>query len=197
MAVHLARMFGFALVLIGAGTLSACVNQAGTDNPYRSFSITGDQLNAAASTGRPFVKNRLGQLQTIRPIDFYTQQFGRVRILPKFVSDGSSRPFDDDFGSNMAALLHDALYRGAPQLSFPDGYPGRWTRQQADQAYCLQLQRQNAGELTRQINCHGMETLGMSVVVWNFHQRSREAYWEKQTEFNLKTRVNQILNAPI
>ncbi|NKB51986.1 MAG: hypothetical protein GKR97_07145 [Rhizobiaceae bacterium] len=195
--VRLARIFGSALACASAVALSACVNQANTDNPFRSFTITEDQLETAASTGRPFVKNRLGQLQTIRPIDFHTQQFGRVRILSKFVSDGSSRPFDSDFGSNMAALLHDALYRGAPQLTFPDGYPGRWTRKQADQAYCLQLQRQNAGELTQQVNCRSVDTLGMSIVAWNFHQTSREAYWERRTGFNLQRRINRFTNAPI
>ena len=75
----------------------------------------------------------------------------------------------------MAALLHDARYRGAPELTFPHGYPERWTRQQADQAYCRQLKRQGSRELMAKINCGGVNILGVSQGVWRYHRKRREA----------------------
>lgn len=182
--------------LLLCSLLSACINQAGNANPYRVHSLTAEQIDNANRLGYPYVKNRRGHLQTIRPIVFYTQQFGRVRILPNYVSDGSSRPLDTDHGSNMAAMLHDALYRGAPQLTFPDGYPGRWNRRQADAAFCLQLRRQNASKTNQTINCQGVNLLGVSYGVWNYHTKKREAYWKKQEEILRDQQNNQLFRTP-
>ena len=183
-------------LLLLCSLLSACVNQAGNANPYRAYAISSEKLDKAKRQGFAYVKNRRGHLQTIKPITFYTEQFGRVRISPNYVSDGSSRPFDSDHGSNMAALLHDALYRGAPQLTFPDGYPGRWTRQQADRAYCLQLKLQNASEANQKINCRGVNLMGVSHGVWKYHAKKRKSYWKKQEEILRKKQVNQLFISP-
>ena len=183
-------------LLLICSLLSACINQAGNANPYRAYAISPEKLDKAKQQGFPYVKNRRGHLQTIKPITFYTEEFGRVRILPNYVSDGSSRPFDSDHGSNMAALLHDALYRGAPQMTFPDGYPGRWTRQQADAAYCLQLKLQNASETNQKINCRGVNLMGVSHGVWKYHAKKRKSYWKKQEEILRKKQVNQLFISP-
>ncbi|MEP1205977.1 MAG: hypothetical protein ABJM29_04985 [Rhizobiaceae bacterium] len=183
-------------LLLLCGLLSACVNQAGTADPYRVFDVSGEQLGDARRNGLPYVKSRRGQLQTIRPIEFETDQFGRVLILQNFVSDGSSRPFDNEHASNMAALLHDALYRGAPQLTFPDKYPGQWTRKQADAAYCQQLKLQKARESTQKINCRGLKILGVGEGVWKHHTERRQAYWDRQAEIERKKRVNRLFISP-
>ena len=196
----LAQSSARVLTLIGlmllCGTLSACINQAGNANPYRAYAVTGEQIDSANRQGLPYVKNRRGHLQTIKPVDFQTEQFGLVRILPNYVSDGSSRPFDSDHGSNMAALLHDALYRGAPQLTFPDGYPGRWTRQQADAAFCRQLRIQKATPTNQTINCKALNLMGVSHGVWKYHTKKRKAYWKTQEERLRKKRVNRLFISP-
>ena len=125
------------ILVIAGAILSGCINEAGNARRYSVFEVKPDQLAEAKRLNRPYIINTRGYIQTIRPIDFQTRQWGRVRLKPNFVSDGSSLPFDKDPGSNMAALLHDALYRAAPELSFPHGYPGRWTRKQADDAGVL------------------------------------------------------------
>ena len=164
------------LVVAGA-ILSGCINEAGNAHRYTVFDVKPDQLAEAKRLNRPYIINTRGHIQTIRPIDFYTRQWGRVRLKSNFVSDGSSLPFDEDPGSNMAALLHDALYRAAPELTFPHGYPGRWSRQQADEAYCLQLKLQGAQERLTKINCRGVNVLGISQGVWRYHRPRREAYF--------------------
>ena len=164
------------LVLL-AGLLSGCINEAGNSQRYTVFRVKPEQLAEAKRLNRPYIINTRGHIQTIRSIDFYTRQWGRVRLMPNFVSDGSSLPFDDDPGSNMAALLHDALYRAAPELRFPHGYPGRWTKAQADEAYCLQLKRQGAKERLTKLNCRGVNVLGVSRGVWRYHRPRREAYF--------------------
>ena len=164
------------LVLV-ASILSACVNEAGNLQRYKVFSVTPEQIAEAQRQRQPYIINKRGYIQTVQSIDFYTRQWGKVRIMPNFVSDGSSLPFDNDPGSNMAALLHDALYRAAPELRFPHGFPGRWTRAQADEAYCLQLRRQGAHEKLSKMNCRGVKALGISQGVWHYHRHRREAYF--------------------
>ena len=166
--------------MLVTGILSACVNEAGNLQRYQVFRITPEQFAEARQQRQPSIINNRGYIQTIQSIDFYTRQWGKVRILPNFVSDGSSLPFDDDPGSNMAALLHDALYRAAPELTFPHGFPGRWTRAQADEAYCLQLRRQGAHERLSKLNCRGVKVIGISQGVWHYHRHRREAYWRAQ-----------------
>jgi hypothetical protein len=173
---------GLLSLTLGALALAGCVNEAGNSQRYRVFEIKPEQLAEARQYRRPYIINTRGHIQTIQPLDFYTRQWGRVRLKPNFVSDGSSLPLDDDPGSNMAALLHDALYRGAPELTFPHGYPGRWTRHQADQAYCLQLKRQGAAERLAKLNCGGVNILGVSHGVWRYHRFRRQDYWEKQEQ---------------
>lgn len=176
--MDLARLRWIVLPIL-ALCLAGCVNQIGADNPYRVFDVSDDQVQLARGDGRPFVVNSRGYMQTIEIVEFDTKQFGRVRIQPNFVSDGSSRPFDKDPGSNMAALLHDALYRGAPQLKFLDGYPGPWTKAQADSAYCLQLQRLETKEKVAAVNCRAVRFLQVSSLSWQHHQKRREAYWKR------------------
>ena len=94
----------------------------------------------------------------------------------------------------MAALLHDALYRGAPQLTFPDGYPGRWTRQQANAAYCLQLRHQNATAKKQTVNCRALKLFGSGA--WNYHTKEREAYWQNQEKILTKKRLNSLSVSP-
>ena len=191
-----ARALTSIVLLLLCGLLSACINQAGNANPYRAYAVSSEKIEKAKRQGFPYVKNRRGHMQTINPITFYTEEFGRVRLAPNYVSDGSSRPFDNDHGSNMAALLHDALYRGAPQMSFPDGYPGRWTRQQADAAYCLQLKRQNASEANQKINCRGVNLMGVSHGVWKYHAKKRKEYWKAQEEILRKKQISDQTAAP-
>ncbi|MEP0943425.1 MAG: hypothetical protein ABJH63_05870 [Rhizobiaceae bacterium] len=171
---------GLCFVLAGTLLASGCINEAGNEHRYRVFHVKPEQLADARQKRLPYIINRRGHIQTIQPIDFYTRQWGRVRLKRNFVSDGSSLPFDDDLGSNMAALLHDALYRGAPELTFPHGYPGRWTRAQADAAYCVQLRRQGATERLAKVNCKGVNILGVSQGVWRYHRPRRQAYWQQQ-----------------
>ena len=158
--------------------LTGCINQITSENPYQVFSLSDEEVQRAKGTGKPFAINSNGLLQTIDSVDFDTIQFGRVRIRRNFVSDGSSRPFDHDPGSDMAALLHDALYRGAPQLEFLDGYPGPWTKQQADLAYCLQLQRFGTKKSVAEVNCRAVRFLQVSILAWKLHRVRREAYWK-------------------
>lgn len=175
-----------AMLVVVACIASGCINEAGNSQRYTVFQIKPEQLAEAKRLQRPYIINTRGHIQTIRPIDFYTRQWGRVRLKSNFVSDGSSLPFDDDPGSNMAALLHDALYRAAPELSFPHGYPGRWSRKQADEAYCLQLKLQRAGERLTKLNCRGVNVLGISRGVWRYHRTRREAYWREQERRKLR-----------
>ena len=125
--------------LINLFLLVGCVNQAGSSDPYRIFSVTEAQRAVAEKRSLPYVRNKRRVLQTIEPINYQTAQFGHVQLAAGFVSDGSSRPFDTNQASTLAALLHDALYRGAQQLRFMDGFKGEWTKQLADDAYCEQL----------------------------------------------------------
>ena len=187
------RKFGHGLrlvmLLIAASLLAACINEAGNSQRYTVFAVKPSQLAEAERLQRPYIINRRGHIQTIQPIDFYTRQWGRGRLQPNFVSDGSSLPFDEDPGSNMAALLHDALYRGAAELAFPHGYPGRWPRAQADAAYCLQLKRQGAKERLTKLNCRGVNVLGISQGVWRYHRPRREAYFRAQEARSLNRTV--------
>ncbi|MGI9366160.1 MAG: hypothetical protein ACR2O8_13320 [Rhizobiaceae bacterium] len=159
--------------------LTGCVHHVLDSNPYHPFSASYEEIQSAKAQGLPYFKNANGHYQLLEPLVFHTKQFGRVKLLPQFVSDGSSRPLDKDEGSNRAAFLHDALYRGPAQLIFLDGYPGRWTRAEADAAYCLQLQRQGAKELTAKTNCRAVRFLRVGQGNWMFHEETRTAYWER------------------
>ena len=192
----LASALSVLVALAAATVLSGCINQAGNADPYRVFGVSEAQLNTARSNGRPYVVNRRGHLQAIEPIDFNTSQLGRIRLLPNYVSDGSSRPFDDDPGSDMAAILHDALYRGAPQLTFPDGFQGRWTRKQADAIFCEQLRIQKATNTNAFLNCKGVNVFYVSQGVWMLHRKKREAYWQTQAEILRKKRRRQLFITP-
>lgn len=166
--------------LLGAIVLVACVNQAGDSDPYRIFKVTEGQEKIAREKGLPYVTNRKGNLQTIEAIDYHTEQFGVIRIEPGFNSDGSSRPFDNNLSSIRASILHDAMYRGTEKLNFLNGYPGPWTKAQADSVYCLQLLRLGAPKRLAETNCRAVRFLQGNLSVWGFHKKRREAYWSKQ-----------------
>jgi hypothetical protein len=165
--------------------LSGCVNQLVLDDPYKVIGVSDEQLAEAQKTSKPYVINYKGYFQTVEPVEFDTKQFGMVILERNFVSDGSSRPFDEDSGSNMAALLHDALYRGAAQLNFVDGYPGPWTKAQADHAYCLQLQNFGSKKSVAEVNCRAIRYLQVSSIAWQHHRNHRETYWK-----NMEPRQN-------
>jgi len=177
----LARLFVAAsAALFLSALLVGCTNQHGIADPYRLFEVSEVRHEKAKKAGLPYVVNRRRNLQTTEIIEYQTKQFGKVHIRPDFVSDGSSRPLDRDRGSIMAALLHDALYRGAPQLSFVDGYPGPWSKAEADAAYCLQLQRMGAKPRRAKFNCRAVRFMKASKAAWRIHRQRREKFWASQ-----------------
>ena len=169
------------VMIFAANALAACVNQAGQHDPYHLFTITDEQRADATKKGLPYVTNRKGNLQTVEPIVYETQQFGQLTILPGFVSDGSSRPFDTNPASIKSAILHDAMYRGTPKLSFENGFPGPWTKAQADTVYCLQMLRLGVPKNLAETNCRGVRFLQGNLSVWGFHKQRRERYWANQS----------------
>lgn len=160
--------------------LAGCPNQAGIADPYRLFDVPEKHYETARKAGLPYVVNRRRNYQIIETIEYQTKQYGLVQIMPKFVSDGSSRPMDRDKGSIMAAFLHDAMYRGAPQLRFVDGYPGPWSKAEADTAYCLQLQRTGTRPRRARFNCRAVRSMKTSKAAWRIHTEGREKYWAQQ-----------------
>ena len=169
----------FYVVSLALLFLTGCIHHVMDSNPYQPFAVPDEAAKSARQQGLPYFKNENGHYQLLEPLVFQTKQFGRVKLLRDFVSDGSSRPLDKDEGSNRAAFLHDALYRGPAQLIFLDGYPGRWSRAEADAAYCLQLQRQGAKELTAKTNCRAVRFLRVGHGNWVFHEETRLAYWKR------------------
>lgn len=177
--VVLRSIFKSAFV-VGCSFLTACVNQAGQTDPYRALVATQAELAVAGKEKLPYVITKRGNLQTFEEITYQTTIFGPITILPGFVADGSSRPFDKNRGSQMASLLHDAFYRGAAQMRFERGFPGRWSKNQADLVYCEQLRLQNAPKRLARSNCLGIRLVPGAISPWDFHRKRRTEYWEAQ-----------------
>ena len=74
--------------------------------------------------------------------------------------------------------------------------PGRWSREQADAAYCVQLKRQNASPANQKINCRGVNLMGVSHGVWKYHAKKRKEYWRAQEEILRKQRINDQFVSP-
>ena len=116
-----------------------------------------------------------------RDVVYTTRHFGQVVLGKGFESDGSTSPIPDVPGSLYAGFLHDALYRGAPQLLFLNGYPGPWTKLQADQEYCFQLKRLGVKREHRNFNCTAPKLLIPPLSPWEFRKALRERYWAAQS----------------
>jgi hypothetical protein len=113
----------------------------------------------------------------VRSVKFKTRHFGTVILKKGFVSDGSTSPIADVPGSLYAGFLHDALYDGSPYLKFVSGFPGRWTKRQADEEYCYQLKRLGVNDQHRNINCIGVKLLNPLISPWGFNHSKRKKLW--------------------
>ncbi len=169
------------VVLIGAVVLSGCINEMKTDNVLRHPVATPAAITKARMAGIPYVALGNGEYRLIADISFITRHFGKVILTKGFVSDGSSSPLDDVDGSRRAGFLHDALYRGSPHLTFVDGFPGQWSKQQADDEYCFQMKRMGVVQRLRRANCSGPKVLPSFFSPWDHHRSRRKKFWERQS----------------
>ncbi len=159
--------------------VGGCINEqhsASVRDPLPSLT----SVQKAQSNQQPYVKLGNGRYRLIAQITFETRHFGRVFLNPGYVSDGSSSPIKDMKGSLLAGFLHDALYHGSPSLEFKQGFPGRWSKLQADQEYCFQMKRFGVPAAQRRANCRGLKLLPAIISPWDHHRKGREKYWKTQ-----------------
>ena len=158
--------------------ISGCVNESklissGLQLPQNHIAVI-----QAKAKNLVYITVRWRRYQLVQQLQFETQSFGIIQLNPGFISDGSSSLIADDAGSRLAGFLHDALYRGSAYLEFPQGFPGKWSKSQADQEYCFQLERLGASKYRQSINCQGLKSLPTLLSTWEYHRVPREKYWK-------------------
>lgn len=126
---------------------------------------------------RPYRAVEGGRFELTRALRFETALFGPVVLTPGYRSDGSSSPIADVEGSRLAGFLHDALYAASGHLRFPGGTPMRWTREEADGAYCDELARRGVPAWHASANCAGVRRLPHIAASWDRLAPKREARW--------------------
>ncbi len=176
----------YAAVFVCLLILAGCVNEAKiAANGLRQFPSEAILVKARAQN-QSYVAISRSRYQLIELLEFDTQSFGKIQLKQGFISDGSTSPLDDDEGSRLAGFIHDALYRGSSYMYFPDGFPGVWSKAQADREYCHQLKRLGASTSRQKLNCRGPKMLPAVVSAWNYHRRPRESYWKYQIALTLQ-----------
>ena len=118
-----------------------------------------------------------GRFELTAPLRFETERFGTVVLTPGYRSDGSSSPIRDVEGSRAAGFLHDALYAASGHLRFPNGAPASYTKAEADEAYCAEMERRGVPAWHGRANCEGVRRLPHIRVAWQRLAPKRERRW--------------------
>ena len=117
-----------------------------------------------------------GRHELTRAICFETEALGTVVLTRGFRSDGASGPVPDMPATRRAGFLHDALYAASGHLRFPDG-ARRWSRREADAAFCETLRADAPGWRARAL-CAGTR-LAPVERRWRALAPKRERRWRQ------------------
>ena len=146
----------------------------------RASSLTPPPTSAmrpVGGTAAPYRAVEGGRFELTRAVRFDTRRFGPVVLTKGYRSDGSSSPIADVEGSRLAGFLHDALYAASGHLRFPGGAPARWTKAEADDAYCAEMARRGVPAWHARANCTGVRGLPHIAVAWRRLEPKRERRW--------------------
>ena len=161
------------IILVAILALSGCTAATGSalapDVPYAA------PTPPVISPAYRAVEN--GRFELTRSVRFETKAFGPVVLTKGYRSDGSSSPIADVEATRLAGFLHDALYSASGHLRFPKGAPKRWTKAQADDAYCDEMVKRGAPAWHANANCLGVRTLQRIAGSWERLGPKREKRW--------------------
>ena len=167
-------------ILAGAIFLTGCTGQT---TPAQVLSEVPQAVqNPVPVTKAKGIYRRLDNrwFELTNDLEFTTLTMGKAVLLRGFVSDGSSSPFGNNEATIYAGFLHDALYHGSVFLRFPDGFPGPWSKDQADNEYCHQLKQLGVSRLKFKINCDGIKRFSENLPAWKSNEDKRLKYWRGQ-----------------